>query len=208
MKISLFIRPVVLLVYCGLLGGLSGCATVDQKVGLNYARHDDSLVRHSGDIYVTRGVPGRATKNSKGEWIIGALNNVHGIHQADLLSDRSPDEWITDALLHELRQAGYRVSYVESLPTAVARGIAITNVTVFLTVNKGAISADTRHELKFNTEVFLNGDKVKTFTIASRDDRTVPLNASQEEKERILLQSLQEAMQQTVPEIIMLIDKK
>jgi hypothetical protein len=72
----------------------------------------------------------------------------------------------------------------------------------------GAVSADTRHELKFNTEVFLNNDKVKTFTIASRDDRTVPLNASQEEKERILLQSLQEAMRQTIPEIITLIDKK
>jgi hypothetical protein len=208
MKISFLLRPAVFLVNCAVLAGLSGCATVDQKVGLNYARQDDSLVRHSGNIYVTRGVPSRAAKNNNGEWVIGSLNNVHGVHQADLLSDRSPDEWITDALLHELRLAGYTVNYVESFPAAVARGIAITNITVFLNVNKGAVSADTRHELKFNTEVFLNNDKVKTFTIASRDDRTVPLNASQEEKERILLQSLQEAMRQTIPEIITLIDKK
>jgi hypothetical protein len=36
----------------------------------------------------------------------------------------------------------------------------------------------------------------------------VPLNASQEVKERIMLQSLQNAMQQIIPDIIALIDKK
>jgi hypothetical protein len=208
MKISLLLCPAVLPVFCVLLGGLSGCATVDQKVGLNYARHDDSLVRHSGDIYVTRGVPGRATKNSNGEWIIGSLNNVHGVHQADLLSDRSPDEWITDALLHELRQAGYRVSYAESLPTAAARGIAVTNINAFLSVDKGAVTADTKQELAFNLEIFINGEKLKTLTVASRDNRTVPLDASKEEKEKIMLQSLQSAMQRIIPETMTLIDKK
>ena len=57
-------------------------------------------------------------------------------------------------------------------------------------------------------EVYVNGDKIKTLTVASRDDRTVPLIASQKDKERIMLQSLQDAMQQTIPDIIVLIDKK
>jgi hypothetical protein len=194
---------------CLALAGLGGCAIVDQKIGLTYARNDLSLVRHSGDITVTRvaaALP--AAKNSSGEWIIGSLNNVHGVHQADLLSDRSPDEWISDALIHELRNAGYTVDYAETLPAAVARGIAVTGINTFLTVNKGVVSADTRHELKFNVEVYLSGDKVKTLTVASRDNRTVPLNASQKEKERIMLQSLQDAMQQIIPDIIALIDKK
>lgn len=208
MNITNLLRQILFPASCAALSILAGCATVDQKVGLTYARYDHSLVRHSGEITVTRVVPRPTARNSYGEWIIGSLNNVHGVHQADLLSDRSPEEWISDALLQELRQAGYTATYAESLPTVVARGIAITNISTFLNVNKGTVTADTRHELKFNIEVFLNGDRVKTFTIASRDDRTLPFNASREEKERIMLQSLQDAMQQTIPEIMSLIDKK
>ena len=208
MNITSLLRPSISLACCLALAGLAGCATVDQKIGLNYARPNDSLIKHSGSISITRVVPQPTVRNSSGEWIIGSLNNVHGVHQADLLSDRSPEEWITDALLHELRQAGYTATYSEALPVAVARGIAITNISSFLTVNKGTVTADTRQELKFNVEVFLNGDKVKTFTVASRDDRTLPFNASKEEKERIMLQSLQDAMQKTIPEIMTLIDKK
>lgn len=208
MNITTLLRPAMLLTGCLTLAALNGCATVDQKIGLTYARHDHSLVRHSGDITVTRVDSGPSAKNSIGQWVIGSLNNVHGVHQADLLSDRSPGEWITEALLHELRQAGYTVNYANALPAAAARGIVITNINVFMVVNKGTISAETRHELKFNVEVILNGDRVKTFTIASRDDRTVPFDASKEEKEKIMIQSLQDAMQQIIPEIIALIDKK
>ena len=207
MNITSLLRPLVILTICLALAGLGGCAIVDQKIGLTYARPDHSPVGHSGDITVTRATTS-AAKNSSGAWIIGSLNNVHGVHQADLLSDRSPEEWITDALLHELREAGYTATYAETLPAAVARGIAITGINTFLTVNKGAVSTDTRHELKFNVEVYLNGDKIKTLTVSSRNDRTVPLNASQKDKERIMLQSLQDAMQQTIPDIIALIDKK
>jgi len=208
MNITSLLRPLVILTICLALAGLGGCAIVDQKIVLTYARPDHSPVGHSGDITVTRVVPSPAAKNISGEWIIGSLNNVHGVHQADLLSDRSPEEWITDALLHELRQAGYTATYAEALPAAVARGIAVTDINTFLTVNKGAVSTDTRLELKFNGEVYLNGDKIKTLTVSSRNDRTVPLNASQKDKERIMLQSLQDAMRQTIPDIIALIDKK
>jgi len=208
MKITSLLCPLVILASCLTLSGLGGCAIVNQKIELTYARHDLSLVGHSGDITVTRSAPRPAAKNIDGAWIIGSLNNVHAVRQADLLSDRSPEEWITDALLQELRQAGYTVNYAETLPAAVARGIAITGINTFLTVNKGAVSADTLQELKFNLEVFLNGDKVKTLTIASRNNRTVAINASKEDKERIMLQSLRDAMQQTIPELIALIDKK
>ena len=208
MKIASMLRPTLILASCATLAVLNGCTIVDQKIGLNYARQNDSLVRHSGDITVTRAASQPVAKNSNGEWIIGSLNNVYGVHQADLLSDHSPEEWITDALLYELRQAGYTVSYAESLPTVVARGIIITNITAFLTVNKGTVSTETKQELKFNLEIFLNGDKVKTLTVASRDNRTVPLDASKEEKERIMLQSLQNAMQRIIPEAMLLIDKK
>ena len=208
MKITSLLCPLVIPALCLTLSGLGGCAIVDQKIGLTYARPDYSLLGHTGDISVTRAASRPEAKNSSGAWIIGSLNNVHAVHQADLLSDRSPEEWITDALLLELRQAGYTVNYAEMLPAAVVRGIVITGINTFLTVNRGIVSADTRQELKFNLEVFLNGDKVKTLTIASHNNRTVAFNASKDDKERIMLQSLRDAMQQTIPELIALIDKK
>jgi hypothetical protein len=190
------------------LVGLSGCATVDQKIGLNYARQNNSLVRHSGEITVTRVELNPFTKNALGEWVIGSLNNVHGVHQADLLSDRSLGEWISDAVLHELRQAGYSVSSAPALPAEAARGIIISDINVLFDVNKGAVSTETRQELKFNASVVRNGIKAKTFSVSSRDDRTVPLIASKADKEKIMLHSLQDAMQQIIPDIIELIDKK
>jgi hypothetical protein len=208
MKITSLCRPLLIPALCLTLTGLGGCAALDQRVGLTYARNDGSPVRHSGAVTVTRAAPRAAAKNSRGEWIVGSLNNVHGVHQADLLAVRSPEEWVTDALLHELRLAGYTVNYADTLPASTAHAIVLTGVTVFLTVNKGAVTADMRHELKFNTEFFLNGDKVKTLTVASRDDKTVAFDASREEKEGLMLQSLRDAMQQIIPDISALLDKK
>jgi hypothetical protein len=188
--------------------GLNGCATVDQKIGLNYARQISSVDKHSGDITVSHVESKPFEKNAKGEWIIGSLNNVHGVHQADLLSDRNLGEWISDAVLLELRQAGYTVSSSPALPVTAARGIVISDIDVSMNFNKGTVSTDTRHELKFNLSVFLNGIKAKTFSVASRNDRTVPFVATKAEKEKIMLQSLQDAMQQIIPDIIALIDKK
>ncbi len=212
MKFRSTFRPVFLLAGClaGCLAvtGLIGCAAVDQKIGLNYSRPDQSLVRHSGDIAVSRMPSSPSAKNGNGEWIIGSLNNVHGVHQADLLSDRSPEEWISEALIEELRQAGYSVAFADPLPAAAARGLSITGINNVMTVNKGTFSSDTRLELSFNVEVYLKGDRAKTFTVAAHDDRTVPLSASRKELEKIMLQSLQDAMHKLIPDIITLIDRK
>lgn len=188
--------------------GINGCATVDQKISLSYARQNHSIVRHSGNITTARIETKPFPKNVSGDWIIGSLNNVHGVHLADLLSDRSQGEWISDALLLELRQYGYSVFSASALPASVSRGIAISDIDVLFNINKGTISTDTRHELKFNVSVFRDGIKAKTFSVASRGDRTLALAASKEDLEKILLQSLQDTMQQVIPDIIDLIDKK
>ena len=189
------------------LSALAGCATVDQKIALNYAPVDRPFGRHDGEIVVSRVEPPSSVQNSKGEWIIGSINNVHGVHRADLLSDRSLGEWITDAMALELKHAGYTVTSAPSLPAAVSRGILITNINVFLDVNKGLASDQIKHGLTFNVEVFLNGAKVKTFMVASNDNSTL-LTASRETKEKIMLQSLQDDMLQIIPDIIAQIEKK
>jgi len=189
------------------LSALAGCAAVDQKIVLNYAPTERSFGNHNGEIVVSRLDPASAVKNNKGEWIIGSLNNVHGVHQADLLSDLSLGEWISDALLLELKHAGYTVTSAPSLPDGVSQGVLITGINVYLDVNKGLVSDQIKHELKFNVDVYLNGAKAKTFTVVSRDNSTL-LTAAKENKEQIMLKSLQDAMQQIVPDIIALIEKK
>lgn len=182
---------------------LSGCATVDQKIGLAYAPVDRPFGRQSGEIAVSRSDPRSAAQKNKGEWIIGSINNVHGVHQADILAGRGLGEWITDALLLELKHAGYSVTYTPALPQGTARGITISDINVSLNVNKGAVSDETKQELKFNVDIFLNGAKAKTFTVASRDSKTL-LSASREDMDKIMLRSLQDAMVQIIPEIIAL----
>jgi len=205
--ISLFCR-LIIPAACLSLVCLGGCAALDQKIGLNYASPEQALVKHTGNITVIRVDPKDASKNSRGEWIIGSLNNANGVHQADLLADRSPAEWISDALLIELRQAGYTANYADLLSATTVHALAITEIHVVLAIDKGIVSADTRQELKFNVEVLRNNDKLKTFSVAARDNRTLPFNASQADQEGIMLKSLQDAMRQIVPDIIALIDKK
>jgi hypothetical protein len=193
-----------LLAGCLLVAGLAGCAAVDQKLGVGYAPVVRSFGRQNGDIAVSRIDPAAAVRNSKGEWVIGSLNNVHGVHRADLLADRSPGEWISEALLLELKHAGYTVTYTSALPADAPRGIRISNITAFMDVNQGMVSADLRYELKFNVDLFLNGTRSKSFSVASRDNQTLPLTASKETKEKVILRSLQDAIQQVMPEIVAL----
>jgi hypothetical protein len=208
MKTTSLYRPAELFLFCLVLVLINGCAAVDQKISLNYTRPEFQPVRHSGEITVSRSSSKPPARNAGGEWIVGSLNNTYGVHQADLLSDRSTDEWVTEALLYELRQAGFSAVYADRLPHAAPRSLSITNITVVLNENEGLVSAETKHELKFNVEVYLNGDKAKTFSVASRDDRTVAFSASRVELEKIMLQSLQDAMRKVIPDIITLIDKK
>ena len=186
---------------------LSSCATVDQKIVLAYSPVERPFSRQSGEIAVSRVEPRTSLKNSKGEWIVGSINDANGAHKADILSDRSLEEWITDALLLELKRVGYNVSYNSSLPQGVAKGIVISDINAFLNIAKETVSDVIKHEFHFNMDVFLNGAKTKTFSVATPGTKTL-LSASKEELEKIMLQSLQGAILQILPEIITLTPPK
>lgn len=191
-----------------LISLISGCATLDQKVNLTYKPVDRTFGRNSGEVFVSRTDAVSLLRNTKGEWIIGSLNNANGVREADLLSDRALGEWISDALIQELVQAGYSPKYAPQLPAGTTRGVVINDISGFMNVNSAIARAETKQELKFNVDIILNGTKTKTLTIAARDSKTLALTASQEEKELIMRQSLQDAMQQVMPELIVLFNKK
>ncbi len=205
MKSRLLLLPLFLIMLTALL---SGCAVVDQKINLAYKPADRPLGRNSGDVLVSRIDSASQLRNTRGEWVVGALNNVYGVRQADLLSDLALGDWVTGALLQELKQAGYAAAYTATLPEGAARAVIISDINVKMNVNRGNISTETRQELKFNVDIILNGIKVKTLTVAARDSKTFPLDASQEDKERIMRNSLQDAMQQVIPDLILLFNRK
>jgi hypothetical protein len=191
-----------------LISLLSGCATVDQKISLTYKPVDRPFGRNSGEVFVSRSDSAPLLRNAKGEWIVGSLNNVHSVRQADLLSERTVGEWISDALVQELKQAGYSAIYAAPLPAGATRAIIVNDINVFMNVNSGSVSVETKQELKFNVDIILDGLKIKTLAIAARDNKTLPLTASIDAKELIMRQSLQDAMQQVIPELILLFSKK
>jgi hypothetical protein len=53
----------------------------------------------------------------RGTPLIGDVRNGYGMHTADVVTDTSISEWSTNALDFELRQRGYAVSVVQSVPT-------------------------------------------------------------------------------------------
>lgn len=180
---------------------LSGCATIDQKIDLSYSPIDRAFGRQNEVIVVARVDSVPTARNSKGEWIVGALNNVHGVRKADLLADRTQGEWVTDALMLELKHTGYTVSYKNPLPAGVPFGIQLSDITSFMNVNRDLFNTDVKQELKFTVDIFQNGSRVKTFAVASRTSQTLALTASPEENAKIMLQALQDAMQQVMTEV-------
>jgi len=208
MKSSHTLLPSIILVVIVSLTTLSGCAMVDQKIGLNYSPTEQSFGQHDGEIFISRTESTPPARNSRGEWIIGSLNNVHGVHQADLLADRSLGDWITDALTLELKKTGYSVSGKPVMPSEAPLGIQLGIINASMNSNKGLVSTDTRQEIKFTVDLFQRGVKTKSFTVASRNNQTFALSASKEEQEKIMLQSLQDSMLQIIPEINALTEKK
>jgi hypothetical protein len=191
-----------------LLAGICACATVDQKVPLDYAPKERTFGQQNGEITVSRVDSQAFTRNSRGEWIIGSLNNVHGVHQADLLADRNQGEWISEALLLELKHSGYSVAAKSPLPPGTVRGIEIRDLNASLNINQDLFTSSVTQELKFNVDLYLNDAKAKTFAVASRTSNTLPLKASPEETGKILLQSMQDAMQQVMAEVGALFNRK
>ena len=191
------------LLFCAslLLATLSGCATVDQKITMNYSPIDRGFGRHTETVVVSKTESTPFARNNKGEWIIGSINNVHGVQMADLLADRNQGEWITEALLLELKHAGYSATCKNPLPIGTAFGIQLSNINAFMNLNRGLVSTEIKHELKFNVDLFLSGVKIKSFAVASRTSQTVSLKASENESAMIILQTIQDAMQQVMSEV-------
>ena len=192
--------PLITLVLL-LLASFTGCATTDQRLDFNYAPGNSTLGRQDGSISVSRNDTGAFTRNNRGEWIVGALNNVHGVHEADLVSDNNQGDWLSEALILELKRTGFTVTGKPPAPPAAGIGIQLNDIKASMNVNSGIFSSDIKQELTFSVDFFNNGSKVKTFTVAARAGQTVLFRASSTETTAILTQTVQDALHQVLSEL-------
>lgn len=183
---------------------LAGCATVDQQISLNYNQLEKPFGRHNGTVVVAIAPSKSGSKNEKGDTIVGALNNANGVHKANILAANTLEEWIGEAILKELRVLGFSAEIRLQIPADAPNGILLSNLLLSFNVNKGIVTDDAKQSLKFNVDLLAKGAKIKTFTVSSSDNRTIPLYASRRELEQIMGSSLQEAILQIIPEIIAL----
>lgn len=208
MKSGLLPFPLLPILTLLLLVTLPGCATVDQKIALNYSPVERAFGQRNQTVAVIRVDTGPDTRNSRGEWVVGSLNNAHGVHQANLLADKSLADWVTEALVLELKRAGFSVAAGKAPDAGDPLAIRLSNIAVSNNVNKNLFTSETKNELKFSAELLVNGALAKSFTVASRARQTVALNASAEDNEMIMLQVLRDAMQQVMAEVNALLAKK
>lgn len=190
------------------LATLSGCAAVDQNISLSYAPLERPFGRQNATVVVTRLENHPATRNARGEWLVGSLNNVHGVHEADLLADRDPAEWITQALILELKQDGFSVTSATPLPADAPLAIRLRTIKASMTVNRALVSSVIKQELKFGVELMAAGTLLKAFSVTSRASQTVPFSPSPQENQAVMLQALQEALQQVMAEVRAQTDRK
>ena len=184
---------------------LSGCAaTTDQIVAMNYnhAPEDSMIGRRNGAVIVSCLDPAPSTQNNRGEWVVGSLNNAYGVHEADIVANRHQGEWVTEALILELKRVGYLATYKTPLPDDVEFGVQISEIKSFINVDRGIFSSDIEQKLKFNADIIINGNRIKSFSVAANSTKTTPFRASEEENHSVMLQTLQSAMRQVMSEIL------
>lgn len=88
----------------------SGCAFVDQSVRLSYEPVGAMQTRTQSEVGVYPVNDSRPDKK-----VIGVVRNLRGDKTADTVLDEGQDVsgWVTDAIISELEQAGFRVSKLQ-----------------------------------------------------------------------------------------------
>lgn len=105
---------------------LGGCAFGTREATLRYPPESESSA-----IPAAQAASAPALKKTKillvtfndqreDKKIIGAVRNAYGAHTADVVALNSVQEWVTEAVRHELNNAGYAVTTQSAEPQSLA----------------------------------------------------------------------------------------
>lgn len=184
---------------------VSGCVYVDQSITLTYSPVNVAKGGH-GDLFIAKPIDRLTNKKKNNGLIIGNVKT--GVWPsrttADVVTNDNVSDWVTMAYMTELGYAGYNVKAVNSFPENLTKGIQITVKELFVTQDNGfTIGALT--DLKFSIDVYKHNNKISTIDVAAKgDSRSMYIEA--ESKGLSLKKALNSAIEQSVPEIIKMLE--
>jgi len=179
----------------------SGCAFVDQKVGLRYEQALTSG-KGKGPIEIATPVAPTLETKKKGFFIVGAVKNTYGMKTADTVTQDSIPQWIANALKTELEAAGFDVQLVNNLSRPVKRGIETRVVKVWVDQDPGLLTVGALGEVQFRMALYRGTNKVKEFDVDGRGQGSRSLIGDAETKAQSLQVALQACMKKAIPIII------
>lgn len=186
-------------VVSALVAILSACATVgDQRVDVLY-QSTSNATGGTGEVLIAEEAPPPSAAGI--QWIIGEIRNNDGEMLGNTVTDTAPTDLLTEALIQELKGAGYRTLRVGSLPPGVGKGIIVKNVTVKLDEVKSAPTLQTKCKVTVSVEPWVGGKALSRVSYESNYSETA-VTGRDELPSKTLLQAIKTVMAQAVPEIV------
>lgn len=181
----------------------SGCARYARNVSHLY----DPVTMSkggSGTLYIVTPAD-KQTKADDVKWVIGIVKDDDGKKIDEVMSSKSAEELIQDALTQELRRSGYTVVATASRQPDQVKTVELTKVDLALEQISDIADLKASCRISVSLDVYKKGQLVKKLQYESKNsDRSIKdrnLLAG-----KVLQDALQSAMQKAVPDLITILE--
>jgi hypothetical protein len=180
---------------------LAGCATADKNVRLDYHPTIDA-VGGTGELYVAISAERDSlAKRSGVEWILGEIKDDDGKPLGKLLTNMEPKGLVADAIIQELKAAGFKVKVVQSLPTDAAKGLVFSGITLKLNEVEGVVKAQAKGSVQVKMEVWKGGAKVKQLDYEEATSNSV-MRTNTENLDKTLQETVTAVTRRAIPDLM------
>jgi hypothetical protein len=138
---------------------------------------------------------------------VGDITNGEGEKIGNVVTDVAPSDLLENAIVQELKSAGFNVIQERTMPNNVTTGLRLKKTTLKLTEVKSLTRADARCSIKIAVDLWRNGRATNMLEYESVYGDSDVINR-EELLSRVMLQTLQNLMKRAVPEIIDMSDRK
>lgn len=182
---------------------ITSCASLDQRIDLIY----ENVVHSkggSGELFISKPIEKyNALKKPSGALVVGMVKGT----EREIITHDSTSDWVMLAFVQEFYTAGYNVKTVAELPADAPKGIKVTISELAANQIPGTLIIKTDSKIKLMVDLWKNGKLVKTLTTeAGHADEG--LDRSAKPISILLKKTMQNLMQQLVPDIIKAIEEK
>ena len=189
------------------MGIFMGCATTSNPVSIFYSPSGEAR-GGSGNLFLKTESNRTARNNAGGiRWAIGREKDSYGLVNDEILSERSPEDMMLDAIKRELTAAGYRVETGATMPPGVTKGVDLTKVQIEVDETAGIPKIDATGRVRISVDVWKKGVVVKKLNYGSEVSDTAIINRDLLPRE-IIERGLRGVLKQAVPDIVSVLESK